>query len=475
MSELCKKKFFNESFFTFVLGVMDNITYNDNKDGSCLVNSILWDVKDTLFKHFVEKEITYQSRVMFFALLQFFNYHKAEVVLKEDSLKKELNDWMRIIRNLAYNTSYNNSDDYKKALEALKKLALAIYQELNCNVFTFFANDGNVDLFSRNQVEEEREKAKLRIDAAWDKELVIVEDNNYFKGQIYFLLHISNKEINSFIQFRDKAIAVFHENMQKTPCLFHRALLALAMEHTEGDYSEDLESADRWSFFKNDSEIKNRFLRQGNDDFYYTLIKLFLDQIQSVNNTNSDIEKIINTVSFDETKWQTFFITIPDCFDYCEQKRITWCSEGEVYLLKKSQMNHRHAELRTYYLWKTWIENNREIFEPFKSVGYWNPANSQGQPCAFLDELSYNGERYALEIHYKDYKYQLEFLIREPKGNLIELLDKMNEKANLGFLKEEEDYYSSKCNTMGEAKNLILNTCESLKKLVHSHTLQSQQ
>jgi hypothetical protein len=196
--------------FEFVLEVMKAIIYIDDnektKEGSSLISTVLWDVKDTLFKHFVEKEITYQSRVMFFALLQFFKYHEAEKVSNDDQLKKELDDWMRIIRNLAYNTAYNDSDDYEKALKSLENLALAIYKEQNSNVIAYFANDGNIAaFFSRDQVAEEKEKARQIEDnkdwkdengKSWLEKIIIVENTAFFKGAIRFLYTDSDGKPN---------------------------------------------------------------------------------------------------------------------------------------------------------------------------------------------------------------------------------------------------------------------------------------
>jgi hypothetical protein len=282
------------------------------------------------------------------------------------------------------------------------------------------------------------------------------------------LLHISGNDKNKFIEYRDKAIAVFHKNMEQYPCLFHRVLLNLVLENSVIFKKEDFSierSADRWDFVKNDSEIKKNMLRYGCPEFYYNLLQLLFDRIQS-ETADNDIKKIVESVKFNEEQWQTFFISIPDCFKYCEQKLITWYDEF-VYLLKHSQMNHHHAELRTYYLWKDWLElkNNKKELDPFTRAWYYDPANSGEDPAAVLEPFLYEEENYFLDIlYYKETKYTLRLSIRNPKGNATDLLREINEKACLK-MEEKINGLHLNCETMAEAKAKIEDICNLLKNL----------
>ena len=61
--------------------------------------------QNTVFEEFVSENINYDTRVQFFALLKFFEHNSASDVVRNNNLKKELNSWMRVIRNLSTNTN----------------------------------------------------------------------------------------------------------------------------------------------------------------------------------------------------------------------------------------------------------------------------------------------------------------------------------------------------------------------------------
>jgi hypothetical protein len=73
-------------------------------------------------------------------------------------------------------------------LISLEKLAITVYQEQNSNVITYFANDGKIDLFYGNQVDEEKEKARQIVkDNSWEECIVKAENTAFFKGAIRFM------------------------------------------------------------------------------------------------------------------------------------------------------------------------------------------------------------------------------------------------------------------------------------------------
>jgi hypothetical protein len=210
---LCKHKFFRESFFTFVLSSMDALLYEDHqmivKEGGTLIDPLyLW--VGSPFKNFIKEEITYLDRVMFFAQLQFFKYHKADDV-KDNS---ELNNWMRIIRNLAYNTTYNKPEEFGNILKSLETLASNVYAEPQSTVLTYFKEEGNVERFYGEQVKEEREKArKICEDDSWEAKIIEAENYAFFKGAIRFLFttETGKYDWNLFDKRFEKAKEYFDE------------------------------------------------------------------------------------------------------------------------------------------------------------------------------------------------------------------------------------------------------------------------
>jgi len=122
----------------------------------------------------------YSDRILFFA------YYLYVLQWKSNGL----NNWMRVIRNLVLNPSQNidSPGRFYDAIKSVKK----IFNQLstNPNVFSFLSQENfEISFFSKEQVKEERNKAKLRTQSdEWKNLIEIAEDHPFFQGQIAFLL-----------------------------------------------------------------------------------------------------------------------------------------------------------------------------------------------------------------------------------------------------------------------------------------------
>ena len=65
----------------------------------------------------------------------------------------------------------------------------------------------------------------------------------------------------------------------------------------------------------------------------------------------SKLNKLIQSQS-NLDPWRKAIVFTPSVYDYGERKMLRFWDDGGVYLLKKSQMNGRHAELFTYCLYE---------------------------------------------------------------------------------------------------------------------------
>ena len=203
--KLEKCGFFNESFFSFVINTMNQILYNEDnkiKEGSEFINTSFWGIDNqavnNLFDLFVGEEVTYLGHVLFFAQLQFFKYHSAENILNSDMLKEELNNWIRVIRNLAYNTGYNDADEFRNTLKSLEELAFNVYSNENesKSILGYLTNNENIGRFTKEQIEEEQEKAGKLINADKDlrEKIINLENYSFFKGAIRFSFRVGIDE-----------------------------------------------------------------------------------------------------------------------------------------------------------------------------------------------------------------------------------------------------------------------------------------
>jgi hypothetical protein len=190
-----KYSFFNEAFFSFVINTMNEIVYKVEdkvKEGGDFIKIPFWNIEkqpvNNLFDLFVGERITYLGRILFFAQMQFFKYHHAESVLGSDTLKDELNRWMRIVRNLAYNSDLGR--DFREGLESLKALADKVYSGENevQSVLDYLVSDGKISYFNQEQVKEEREKARQIVkNKDWEDKIEKAENHAFFQGCIRFL------------------------------------------------------------------------------------------------------------------------------------------------------------------------------------------------------------------------------------------------------------------------------------------------
>lgn len=194
--QLNKCNFFNTHFYSFVVDTMEQLLYKEDnkiKEGGEFVTIPFWKIDnrpvDNIFEMFIDEKITYLGRILFFAQVQFFKYHKAENLFESENLKKELNNWMRIIRNLVYNTSYNGVDEFRNTIKTLEVLATAVYAENNTkSVLDYFANDGEIGRFDREQVSEEKEKARqIQSNEDWVNKIMDAENFAFWQGCVRFL------------------------------------------------------------------------------------------------------------------------------------------------------------------------------------------------------------------------------------------------------------------------------------------------
>jgi hypothetical protein len=150
--------------------------------------------------------------------MQFAKYHCAEDVAGDESLKKEFNDWMRVIRNLAYNTTYNDIEEFIDALKSLIVLSENVYNNNpKGTIRTYLKDNGKIDSFYGEQIKEETEKARQIIDegGTWETRIEEAEDFVFFEGSIRFLYRTDDdNEVgwNSFENRYSNSQKYFDEN-----------------------------------------------------------------------------------------------------------------------------------------------------------------------------------------------------------------------------------------------------------------------
>ncbi|MDE7377088.1 MAG: DUF262 domain-containing protein, partial [Muribaculaceae bacterium] len=146
----------------------------------------------------------YNGRVYLYALSRFSH-------LIADANDDEVNDWTRLIRNLVENTRFDASDDAVKAIKDIDAMLAEIkaycagkkpLSRINDWLAqSAFAPKG----FEVSQWEEEKIKAELRKNSAWNAEITEAESHPYLRGKIGFILWCAG-EIGDYTPFDKSAL-----------------------------------------------------------------------------------------------------------------------------------------------------------------------------------------------------------------------------------------------------------------------------
>lgn len=196
----------------------------------------------------------YKGRVFLYALSRFSSL----ITSTNDS---EVNQWARLIRNLVENNRFDSSNDVVKVIQDIDVILVELVAYCKVNQGLSRVNDWVAQNtftpkgFTNSQWEEERIKAELRRDSAWNIEITEAERHPYFDGKISFILWCSGeiairtpfdntalrKNIDKFKLYKEKCIKLFDKAGQKDSEITSEFLLVRAML-SKGDYMPRLSS-----------------------------------------------------------------------------------------------------------------------------------------------------------------------------------------------------------------------------------------
>jgi hypothetical protein len=392
------------------------------------------------FESILTDNPNYWERTRFYALSQFF-IQKGKL----DNANQNLFDkWMRVCTNLINNTRIEDPELFYKAIRSIKELSSHID-----DLYDYLSKtDTKIDLFEKEQCEEEKIKAKLMLDDKsnqWSEAIEKIEHHSYFNGQIGFILNFTKTntdyDIDKFLNYSEKMNRLFSSEFQdKYDCLFQRALL------TFGDYLVYISNHYTFCKFENNLRAKmDNWRKVFNDDTKNNYLKQLLDAIK-IDSIKNDLQTIVNDFQEDENDWMSLFIKNKGIIEYCCDKysgvkNYQIDKIGEQIYLARSNANSwkRKAELRSYVFYKTKLESKESTFNPFEQV--WYSDSSDYTPCAVIDLWDYQSKySFVLDISYSDNKFSLIFFDRNGNVLPVEIVRKLNQKdftSNIG--KNDED------------------------------------
>jgi len=306
-------------------------------------------------------ELTYEELVQFRAYCAYLVKHRSNL------LPESFNEWMRVIKNLALNTTYDRLDDYKRSIRSVTEMLDESHRILE------HISDRNVEVqgFNEQQIREEKLKAQLiNRSKEWRALILRAEQHGYFNGQIEFLLKfagildrwVRNNSVNwseqddiayraAFTDYYLKAAALFSADglNQFGEYCWERALLSVGnylLAKGRSNYSF-LTASDRDASWKR--LLRGAIRADDPTEIKRLYVKDLLDQIDLnigvETSLNSVIEKAIPT-----DEWRRVIVAKHELVGFCRNRMIRWQSKDCVYLLRKSRMSGEHAELFTFNL-----------------------------------------------------------------------------------------------------------------------------
>ncbi len=356
--------------------------------------------------------LDYTQLVQFAAFVLYLRRHVGNVQ------PSSLNEWMRVVRNLATNSEIERPEEYGRSLAGLHKLLPHSAEILERLSDTDVGQIG----FSPQQVREEALKASLILaDTDWRDLIDRAEEHVYFSGQIEFLLDfcgvlaqtekmptkwdgtVHAKLQTAFDGYFTKAQLCFSPSgLAATkptagPHLWKRALLAIGdyLSSSGSNYSFLTDPQRNWDSWK-------RFLRGGTSGTRQFL-KILWDRIDANADIEPQLEQIITSAASLQP-WRAAIIRHPEVISYCgEQEMRRGGNAEEIYLLTKKQMSGYHAELFSYVL-------NLELADAGFNHNL-TPLRLQPYQSVYMSEL----EPHVLLVFDRS-KRRVNFLVESAKG-----------------------------------------------------------
>lgn len=376
-----------------------------------------------IFQKFVTGNMGLAEKVLFYVMYQFLKN------IEPSNLNEQLVKLNRVYKNLINNSEIDSIIIVKNILKGA-----TLDAQYFCDIYKNIENKKmEFKGFRRIQIKEEQLKACLLLNGhvKWKKLIDNAESHTFFNGQIGFIFNLTGidstciqneieeqHKLEKFKKYFDVVSNLFSENFlenDKKTFLFERALL------TYNDYlyrSGKYRNGSRKTFWKLNKERDNswhRIQREYNSDSnsdYHIAWKVFQSLVNELIDGNITLQEICDNYS--ENDWRTCFIKYPDTIEKCgTYKHFIKDLYNQIYLLSKSDRGSDYCELESFYLYKSELENNAKLFNPFTNTEYYSCKNKDGYPCAVVDNYCITeGFKLAIDIRYFGYKIEHPWEIR---------------------------------------------------------------
>lgn len=434
----------------------------------------LFDSNNFLLKKLIGAEnnkLNYTERTFLFAFIIFLLGKNKKLIEYNENDNLQLFRWMRLSKNIIYNTTIEKIEDFIIAVTQILKLIRYIKNNEFDVYGSILKEDLQISFLSPTQFNEEKVKSNLILNDKtnnWEIEFIKYEKHPYFLGQIGFLLEFSKDKDNNynfilFNEYAQKAAYIFGKIIYSNKdYIFERALLSKENYLMKlGWYNDNFCKPDVGSLRTREENWRRVFKnKQG-------ILKNLLDDIKSANIENElikNIEDFIKQVDsgVKEKDWKYHIIKNKDLLSYCKERLIRMNNENDIVLLKRTRLNGYHAELYTYSFYLEFLENNKFNYNPFTTCQYIKSRGDEHSYIYFNGIINTN--RYVMHIIFTKGKYEVTFKTVDNEAIIDENVQ--GALKDLGFIKDnnEQKIYVPK-NNENDLLELIGNLCNKLRLL----------
>lgn len=303
--------------------------------------------------------------------------------------KTSLLDWMRVMRNLIFNT-----DIERKDLRGLLQIIEDFSERCKENeIYGILKDDGENALkgFKKKQVSEEIKKARL---LQFYPQMMELENGRFFKGHISCLFKMLSPNPDecqlplneeNVICYKDVLLSIFdgsrrgvaEELVKEGEHLLRRALMTFKPYYY--GINEDgwcfCNSLEEWRKYLNTDEKRDlsslcKLLRNVLAPAYKKGLSLCEVLRDHVENLSKHYEELI--LNEDNDSFRQHFIHHPGVWDYMQAQRCTWTDNFDIVLKTRMKGGCNHMELRTYSLYLDY-SHNAQLRADYKGweVGIW--------------------------------------------------------------------------------------------------------
>lgn len=288
-----------------------------------------------LLKNFTDtsKDVTYETRVKFFALSMFLINFGAQK-LGGDFYK----EYERITSNVARDFNIDSISNLKQAFEFINEISEKCKNEKIFELLEGF-DDKQPESFKTIGFYKWQEKKKLKLmqsDTRWIDAINEAEKHWYLGSNLTFLIDFAENDVEKFKEYYKKFDEIFKEDRENF--FFQRALL------TKGDYLPERGNSSYFTFcnFNNNSRNKDDNWR---DVFYDKEKSKFLKNLLDDDRGLQDIIEKFD----DKSYWGYYFIKYPEILKECTHFFIL-AYDYTIKVLTKTVTSSYHVEYYTYAL-----------------------------------------------------------------------------------------------------------------------------